>query len=351
MPVTVFITWLILTYSVLVLWCSLRDVIVTFRGMEQVEDKPAKSAVVFLSSLYIQFLIGMITIGFHMEIWFSLMIYYILSAICIFSAGWMNVVIAVALYDRKAYGKLGKTWRLLKYGAVTFYILNGIFCESSWHMLAKEAAEGAIPYFFLFLILAALPPAIIIPCILIFQSGCAGWFCVKGLRDQNREKQKPGRIHYVLQIIPLLDMISTAFLSKKYRVINDRKENTVKKPKFQKAKIFPGILMVLVLIFVIILEVWGFMVDHMGLMNFGIILEIGGIVWIEILRQRKYRTAVVSGWAVIILIITALLYFESDIYDAIVTERPVFTLTEEERSKIGHPPFHDGGADVFPKRS
>lgn len=71
--------------------------------------------------------------------------------------------------------------------------------------------------------MVVMPPAMLLffllpvlfACQLIIQSGCTGVIYIKFLRKQHSEKT-PSAVHYLLQLIPVLDVVSTLIVLKKY---------------------------------------------------------------------------------------------------------------------------------------
>ena len=107
--------------------------------------------------------------------------------------GWMCAVLAVKMFMQSQTEQLSKAWVLLKIKTVPFYILN----------------------FAVFIIIIM----IIYTCTFIVQSGFFGAANIILLR-RKYGKEQISAIHYLLQFISVLDVISTIILLRKTKKLN-----------------------------------------------------------------------------------------------------------------------------------
>jgi hypothetical protein len=140
-----------------------------------------------------------------------LLIFYILIILSVLAVGWVCVAKAIKAYKQNEYDDLTKSWKLLKYGSVPFYILNFLLSLYIWSILLI-GTRG----FLVFL----MPLPIMITCTMIFQSGCLGWCCIQYLNKLPDRDKKISKIHYVMQAVAVLDVISTIFIGRKEQNIN-----------------------------------------------------------------------------------------------------------------------------------
>jgi len=174
-----------------------------------------KSAKVFLAGMYVHLflsvLIPVIVLFFCKDSWnvlgIGVLLFYLAMISTVHIAGWVCVVRAVNAYHHNQADRLRSGWRLLKLYAIPFYVLNFLYSFLVWFVLIG-ASRG---------IMALLVPIpIIITCSMIFQSGCVGICYIMHLRDTAENGSKPSKIHYLLQILGVLDVISTVFLLCRY---------------------------------------------------------------------------------------------------------------------------------------
>ncbi|MDD6058015.1 MAG: hypothetical protein PUB98_07140 [Clostridiales bacterium] len=122
--------------------------------------------------------------------------------------GWVCVILSAVAYNRGRWEKLRRGWRLLKLGSIPFFLLNFLLSAAVWFVLI-----GATRGLYAFLV----PIPIFLTCILIVQSGIVGILYLLSLRRQEEKDKRPSGVHYVLQLMPVLDVISTLILLRRYR--------------------------------------------------------------------------------------------------------------------------------------
>ena len=174
-----------------------------------------KSAKVFLAGMYLHFVLSIaVPIGILYfsdgEGWNSMGIglleFYLRIIAAVQLAGWVCVAVGVASYRKNKASELRQSWKLLKLWSIPFYVLNFIYSLFAW-LLLIGGSRG------LFALLIPIP--IIITCLMIVQSGCVGICYIMLLRK--RYGNKPARIHYVLQLLSVVDIISTITILKSYK--------------------------------------------------------------------------------------------------------------------------------------
>lgn len=165
-------------------------------------------------------------IGLHMHLIFSILVmvilfidqwnelgtlffgFYLFMIAVVVIIGWVTVVMAFLANRDQKYNELKKAWLLLKLGSIPFYIVNFFYSFFVWFILVA-ASRG------IFIILVPIP--IILTCTFIYQSGCVSAFYINSLRynimmntsNSSYLHQNISCIHYLLQFIPVLDVIST----------------------------------------------------------------------------------------------------------------------------------------------
>ena len=164
-----------------------------------------KSAKIFLVGMYIHLLfsialpIGIAYLENRSALAIILFVFYLIMIAAVLISGWVCAAMAIKAYKSGEYALIRSGWKLLKFGAIPFYIINFAYSLLFWSMLLIVMRT---------LIFILLPIPIIITCTMIIQSGCVGCCCIRYLR-RNSER-RPSRIHYVLQLISVFDIISTA---------------------------------------------------------------------------------------------------------------------------------------------
>ncbi len=133
---------------------------------------------------------------------------YLLEVLIVQILGWVAVASAIRLSRRGEMGKLREGWRLLKFASIPFFIANFGYSVFVWFLLTA-ASRG------LFGLLAPIP--IFITWYMIVQSGFVGWRWLKYKRRDPGDDPRPGKLHYLWQILPVADVIDTAVLLRRYR--------------------------------------------------------------------------------------------------------------------------------------
>lgn len=176
-----------------------------------------KSAKVFLIGMYVHFAAS---VAFPVAIFFAcagsgwtplgvgLLIAYLLEVAAVQLAGWAAVVCAIRLSRRREMGKLRQGWRLLKFASIPFFIANFFYSALIWFLLTA-ASRGLFGFL--------IPIPVWITWQMIVQSGFVGWRWLKQTRLELEDGPRPGKLHYLWQILPVTDVIDTAVLLRRYR--------------------------------------------------------------------------------------------------------------------------------------
>lgn len=172
-----------------------------------------KNGKIFLISMYVHLILSILTpisiLGFsNSKATGIILVFYVLMICAVLIIGWVSVGTAVMAIKRGEYEKVKSGWKLLKYGAIPFYIINFTYSLIAWLVLVG-ASRG------IFIVLVPIP--ILITGTMIVQSGCFGWCCIHYLNKQN--SGYISKIHYVLQIVSVLDIISTFQVLKKAKTL------------------------------------------------------------------------------------------------------------------------------------
>ena len=168
-----------------------------------------KSAKIFLIGMYLHLALSIgVPIGIlGIQEWNTtsigmLFLYFIVIG-AVQLIGWICVGMAASAYLKGNLAALQKGWILLKLGSLPFYVINFLYSFLVWFSLVG-ASRGIL----IFLV----PIPIIITCLMIFQSGWVGVCYIMLLRKQPENRGRPGSFHYILQLLPVLDVISTVIL-------------------------------------------------------------------------------------------------------------------------------------------
>lgn len=121
--------------------------------------------------------------------------------------GWICAVLAVKMFLQSQTEQLSKAWVLLKIKTVPFYILNFAVCLMVGLGLSLATA-GLLSFIIIIMI--------IYTCTFIVQSGFFGAANIILLR-RKYGKEQISAIHYFLQFISVLDVISTIILLRKIK--------------------------------------------------------------------------------------------------------------------------------------
>ncbi len=172
-----------------------------------------KSAKLFFIGLYIHLILSILVIvilfidqwGGFGTLFFG---FYLSMIAVVVIIVWITVVMAFLANKNHKYNELKKAWILLKLGSIPFYIVNFFYSFFIWFVLVA-ASRG------IFIIFVPIP--IVLTCTFIYQSGCISAFYINSLRFNIMMntpaspylRQNISCIHYLLQFIPVLDVIST----------------------------------------------------------------------------------------------------------------------------------------------
>lgn len=174
-----------------------------------------KSAKLFLYGMYFHlFLSIVVPIGilvFSSNGWNSvgigLLLFYLAMIAVVQIIGWVCVGMAIAAYRQNKGEKLRNGIRILKFYSIPFYVVNFLYSFFAWFVLVG-ASRG--------ILILLVPIPIIITYLMIFQSGCVGICYIMYLRKQPENQGKPNGVHYALQLIPVLDIIGTIMILRKW---------------------------------------------------------------------------------------------------------------------------------------
>lgn len=172
-----------------------------------------KIAKFFLAGMYLHLLLSIavpiVLLRTRWSTWgISLFVFYIVMIGIVLIVGCITAIMALVYYRDRKYEGLRKGWKLLKLGGIPFYVINFVYSVCAWFILV-----GASRGLFIFLI----PIPIILTGAFILQSGCVGACYVKYLRSISPNSRKVSTIHYVLQFISVLDIISTLIILRRER--------------------------------------------------------------------------------------------------------------------------------------
>lgn len=180
-----------------------------------------KTAKLFLTGMYLHLVlsavtpIGILLAGEWNNVSYGLFFFYLLMIGVMQLTGWICVGCSVAAY-RRGYGeKLKKSVKILKLYSIPFYLLNFIVSFVYWFFILA-CSRGIL--FFL------LPIPVAITCLIIFQTGCVGICYIMYLRKQLESQKKPSGIHYLMQLISVLDVISTIYIFRKFAAADRKAE-------------------------------------------------------------------------------------------------------------------------------
>lgn len=182
-----------------------------------------RSARIFLVGMYIHlFLSIVVPIGMILlkdRCWSSvgigLFLGYLLMIGAVHLTGWISAGMAVSAYRSGEWEMLIKGWKLLKLSSIPFYILNFIYSLLAWIMLIG-ASRG--------LLIFLVPIPVFLTCSMIVQSGIYGICVVRYLRRTAKCGSASGAggnlsaVHYVLQLVSMLDIVSTIMIVKRYKI-------------------------------------------------------------------------------------------------------------------------------------
>lgn len=177
-----------------------------------------KSAKLYLLGLYLHLLLS---IGIPAGIFYfcsdgwnafgiGLLLFYLTMIFATLLTGCVCTVMSVIAYRKKEAEKLKTSWKLLKINTIPFYLLNFIYSFFIWFILVG-ASRGIMIIF--------VPIPILITGLTIIPGGVIGICLIRLLRSQSENPIKPAKIHYFLQMIFILDIISTIILLKKQRFL------------------------------------------------------------------------------------------------------------------------------------
>lgn len=185
-----------------------------------------KSAKLFFIGLHIHLILSILVIVIlFIDQWGTLgtsfLGFYLFMIAVVVITGWVTVVMAFLANKNQKYDELKRAWKLLKLGSIPFYIVNFFYSFFVWFVLVA-ASRG------IFIIFVPIP--IILTCTFIFQSGCVSAFYINSLRYNIMMNthaspylhQNISSIHYLLQFIPVLDVISTFVILNQCKIYDRR---------------------------------------------------------------------------------------------------------------------------------
>lgn len=137
---------------------------------------------------------------------FILFMFFLFEMVVLNIVGIITVGMSLSAYKRNNTNMLRKSVKILKLYSIPFYIINFIYSTFAWFILVG-ASRGIMIIF--------VPIPIFITYLLILESGCVGVFYLKCLSEKSENSISFSGIHYLLQFIPIFDVISTLIIIKK----------------------------------------------------------------------------------------------------------------------------------------
>lgn len=180
---------------------------------------PAATAMIFLFSLCLYMVLGMIMIWVEYSAWINILIYIFIMLFGVAMIGALSISQIVLLEMKKEYEKIGRTWRMLKCGALIYYCLNTIFwrCTFQAYHDMFRAEIGDIIGFFAYAVLLMVSPYVWIPWAVSVVTGYSGYVYIKYLREQTEGDVRDLIIARERQFVPIFDYISMRKIWKEYK--------------------------------------------------------------------------------------------------------------------------------------
>lgn len=174
-----------------------------------------KTAKLFLAGMYVHLLlsaaapIGILYLGWNKKGWnrsnAALLLSFLLMTGLVQLLGWIHAGASISAYRRNDMARLRSGWRMLKLGAIPFYILNFIWSSLAWGALVAASRGTLLPL---------VPIPIGVTWLMVIQSGVTGWLYIRCLRESGEDA---AMLHSVCQFIPVLDVSSTLLLLRRRR--------------------------------------------------------------------------------------------------------------------------------------
>lgn len=174
-----------------------------------------KTAKLFLAGMYVHLLlsaaapIGILYLGWNKKGWnrsnAALLLSFLLMTGLVQLLGWIHAGASISAYRRNDMARLRSGWRMLKLGAIPFYILNFIWSSLAWGALVAASRGTLLPL---------VPIPIGVTWLMVIQSGVTGWLYIRCLRESGEDA---AILHSVCQFIPVLDVLSTLLLLRRRR--------------------------------------------------------------------------------------------------------------------------------------
>ena len=174
-----------------------------------------KTAKLFLAGMYVHLLlsaaapIGILYLGWEKKGWnrsnAALLLSFLLMTGLVQLLGWIHAGASISAYRRNDMARLRSGWRMLKLGAIPFYILNFLWSVLAWGALVAASRGTLLPL---------VPIPIGVTWLMVIQSGVTGWLYIRCLRESGEDA---AMLHSVCQFIPVLDVSSTLLLLRRRR--------------------------------------------------------------------------------------------------------------------------------------
>lgn len=178
-----------------------------------------KTAKLFLCGMYVHLFLSILVpvmllrSGRWTDPMVILFLFYLFVIILVLVLGVITVLAAIRLYIAGKLERIKEGWRLLKLASIPFYFLNFIWSILVWFLLTA-GSRGILGIL--------IPIPILITCTMIAESGCLGILYIKGLRKNSEKSCRPNGIHYVLQLISVLDIVSTLIILRKNELCHEK---------------------------------------------------------------------------------------------------------------------------------
>ncbi|WP_300639057.1 DUF6652 family protein, partial [uncultured Oscillibacter sp.] len=147
-----------------------------------------KTAKLFLAGMYVHLLlsaaapIGILYLGWEKKGWnrsnAALLLSFLLMTGLVQLLGWIHAGASISAYRRNDMARLRSGWRMLKLGAIPFYILNFIWSSLAWGALVAASRGTLLPL---------VPIPIGVTWLMVIQSGVTGWLYIRCLRESGED--------------------------------------------------------------------------------------------------------------------------------------------------------------------
>ena len=173
--------------------------------------------ILFFSLFYYMVVGGMMIRVEYCDSWLGLIIRILYMLFVVAMIGSLSILQIIFLQRKEEYEKIGRTWRMLKFGSIIYVCLNAVFWYYIFQVDKSTQDIRFIFEVFIYAVLYVFSPYVLIPLWVSAISGYCGYIYIDYLKEQSEGDKRKLTILSGCQFVPIMDYICMRIIWKKYK--------------------------------------------------------------------------------------------------------------------------------------